>query len=170
MTLTTGPSNKSRNGFPLLELILVMVIICTALAIVAPSLRGFWLGSQAKNAARQILALTEWARSQAVADGRVYRLNINQQAGTYWLTAEDGGSFLSLGSEFGRLFRVPEECRVELTALLGSGLDFLEFYPNGRVTPAMIRLTDTRGSEFRVASPSPAERFQLVEGVNGRAG
>ena len=171
MTLTTGRNTNCRlRGFTLLELILVMVIVCTAFAVAAPSLRGFSLGARTKDAATQILALTQWARSQAVVNARVYRFNINPQIGTYWLTAQDGQGFLSLGTEFGRLFRLPEECRIELTTTFALGQDFVDFYPNGRATPALIRLTDRRGNEFQITSPSPAERFRIVEAWEGRAG
>ena len=39
-----------QSGFTLLELILVMVIICTALALAAPSLNGWARGSKMRDA------------------------------------------------------------------------------------------------------------------------
>src|SRR3972149_3661562 len=64
-------------GFTLLELILVMVILSTVLAMAAPSLRGFFASRQIQDAAAQILALTQFARSQAVSEGTTYRLNFD---------------------------------------------------------------------------------------------
>ena len=64
-------------GLTLLELVLVMVIICTILAMAAPSLRGFFTSRETSDAAAQIVALTHLARSQAITEGRVYRLNLD---------------------------------------------------------------------------------------------
>ena len=85
-----------------------MVIICTVLAMAAPSLGGFFGSRQTADAAAQIVALTQLARSQAVAEGRIYRLNLDVEGGTYWLTVQQGGTFERLGSEFGRIFSLPQ--------------------------------------------------------------
>ena len=101
------PPHGAR-GFTLLELVLVMLIICTMLAMAAPSLRGFLSSRQAGEAAGQIVALTRFARSKAAVEGRSYRLNLDASQRTYWLTIEDGGSFRRLANEFGRTFSLPE--------------------------------------------------------------
>lgn len=159
------PPSAAERGFTLLELILVLVIVCTALAIAAPSLRGFWSGAQTKDAVHHILALARWARSQAAADGRVYRLYLNRQVYTFWLAVEDGGSFVPLGKEFGRVYSLPAGARIDLTTLGGAAQDFIDFYPDGWATPAIIRLTDPRGEEIQLASRSPTERLEVVDGT-----
>src|SRR5947207_6133930 len=68
---------RHRRGFTLLELVVVMLILTVMLAMVAPSLSGFGRGRQAEQAAANILALSRWAREQAISDGRVYRLNFS---------------------------------------------------------------------------------------------
>ena len=79
------------RGFTLLELILVMVILSTVLAMAAPSLRGFFASRKTHDTAAQILALTQFARSQAISEGIVYRLNFDTRQRTYWLTAQQAG-------------------------------------------------------------------------------
>ena len=86
----------------------MMVIICTVLAMAAPSLRGFFASRRTADAAAQIVALTRLARSRAVAEGRIYRLNLDVAGETYWLTVQQGGVFNNLRSEFGRFFSLPE--------------------------------------------------------------
>jgi type II secretion system protein H len=152
-------------GFTLLELIIVLVIVCTALALAAPSLRGFWTGSQTKDTVHHLLALARWARSQAAADGRVFRLYLNRQEGTFWLAAEDGGAFAPLGSDFGRIHSVPAASTLELTTLGGTGQEFIDFYPDGWATPAQIRIVDPHGEMIQIASRSPTERFEVVDGT-----
>ena len=77
-----------KGGFTLLELILVMVILSTVLAMAAPSLRGFFGSRKTNDTASQILSLTQFARSQAISEGIIYRLNFDTRERTYWLTAQ----------------------------------------------------------------------------------
>lgn len=148
-------------GFTLLELVLVMVVFCTVMAIAAPSLRGFWGSSETRNAAVQLLALTQWARSAAITEGYLYRLNIDAASGEYWLTVQQEEEFVPLGSEIGRIYTVPEAARVELSRLDGSSGNWITFHPSGRLEPATIRIIDRRNEEILISSPSPTEAFQI---------
>ncbi|MBE0535375.1 MAG: prepilin-type N-terminal cleavage/methylation domain-containing protein [Phycisphaerae bacterium] len=156
---------QKRQAFTLLELILVMVILSTVLAMAAPSLRGFFASRQTHDAAGQILSLIQLAGSQAVSQGATYRLNFETVEGTYWLTARQGGAFEELGTEFGRRFSLPRDTTVELTgAGQDAGLDYVSFTPQGTCTPATITLMDRRGEKVRLICPSATETFSIVEG------
>ncbi len=150
-------------GFTLLELVLVMVIICTVLAMAAPSLRGFFASRQTADAAAQIVALTHLARSRAVAEGRLYRLNLDVEAGTYRLTVQEGGTFRNLGSEFGRLFSLPDGTLASWEAPAEAvSRGYIQFYPSGRTEPATVRLTGRRGKIVEITCLSPMELFRVV--------
>ncbi len=189
MTLTTGPhADRSKQdparlwrlragnrrhpavtGFTLLELVLVMVIICTVLAMAAPSLRGFFASRQTADAAAQLVALTRLARSQAVAEGRVYRLNLDQQAGSYWLTVQEGGAFRNLRSEFGRVFSLPDGTLASWRAPAEAvSQGYIQFYPSGITEPATVRLTGRRGKVIEITCLSPTELFRVVMPGEGR--
>jgi len=158
-------SRQLRRGFTLLELILVMVILSTVLALAAPSLRGFFASRQIHDAAAQILSLIQLAGSEAASQGTTYRLNFDTAEGMYWLTARQGGSFDKLGTEFGRQFSLPRDTTVELTgASRDARLDYIAFGPEGTFTPATITLTDRRGEKMRLVCPSATEPFSIVEG------
>lgn len=167
-TSITGPSirmtakRRQPRAFTLLELVLVMVVVCVALAMAAPSMRSFWSARKDDDAAAQLLALTRWARSAAIIDGRIYRLTIDSRENTYRLTMQDYDEFVELGREFGRLFTLPEESRIVVERLDGSAAAFIDFFPSGRADPAVIRITGFRGEELRVVSESPTEPFRLV--------
>ena len=83
---------KRRGAFTLLELILVLVLISVLLGIAAPSLRGFVGARRSADAAAQVLAMANYARSQAIAQGTVYRLNVDATENVYWLTILSGGT------------------------------------------------------------------------------
>ncbi len=181
--MTTGPHDDRRSrglirsrrassrkyhqpdaaGFTLLELVLVMVVICTVLAMAAPSLRGFFASRQTADAAAQIVALTRLARSQAVAEGRIYRLNLDEEAGTYWLTVQEGGTFVNLGSEFGRLFSLPDGTLANWEASPEAGSrGYIQFHPDGRNDTATVRLTGRRGQTVDISCHSPTELFHVA--------
>lgn len=185
----TGRSNnrkKFRGGFTLLELILVMVLISAVLAMVSPSLRVFTKSRAVANATSDIVALTEYARAQAVSEGRVYRLNFDRDKGLFWLTAQAGAVFQSLGNEFGRTFSLPEGVKADwLTPpVLPLSTDVpglwlpgqsgsrdsaettvpvsIAFYPDGRTEACGFRLTDSRGEIRDVVCSSPTEHFRVT--------
>ena len=148
----------------LLELILVMVILSTVLAMAAPSLRGFFTSRRTEDTAAQILTLTQLARSQAISEGVVYRLNFDARDRTYWLTARKAGVFESLDTEMGQVYTIPQDIELELQDIDKKDKDvFLVFTPHGTATAGAIRLTDRSGRVVEVSSPSVTEPFSIVE-------
>src|SRR3954470_17536541 len=82
------PTNFThRPAFTLLELILVMLILTLIVGLVVPSLRRFSQGRNLGYAATQITAMANYAHTQAISQGKPYRLNLDPGNGTYWLTA-----------------------------------------------------------------------------------
>ena len=155
---------SSGRGMTLLELILVMLILSTVLAMAAPSLRGFFASRRIDDAAVQILALTQFARSQAITEGIVYRLNVDTHDRVYWLTAQKAGVFEKLETEFGQVYTLPKDVELDLEDFDQKDKDvFLTFSPHGTVTAGLIRLTDRSGRVVEVSCPSVTETFSIVE-------
>jgi len=141
----------------------VLVLISTVLAMAAPWLRGFSGGRQTAEAAAQVLSLTHLARSQAAAQGRSYRLNIDAEAKTYWLTMQQAGAFVELDCEHGRRFQFPEGVSVTLESSVAEGqASYIQFYPDGRSDQATIRLTGRGADVYEVSCQSASERFRVV--------
>ena len=162
---TTGPNARQRlirprAGFTLLELVLVMVIICTVLAMASLSLRGFFASRRTTDAAAQIVALTQFARTRATANGNTWRVNLDVEEGKYWLTVQKTGAFETIASEFGRVFLLPDGTTAEWVTPLDA--DWIAFYPDGRAEAAHIRLTGRQGETADIVCASPAERFRVV--------
>jgi prepilin-type N-terminal cleavage/methylation domain-containing protein len=152
------------RGFTLLELILVMVILSTVLAMAAPSLRGFFASRKTHDTAAQILALTQFARSQAISEGIVYRLNFDTRLRTYWLTSQQTGTYEQLKTEFGQIFSLPKDVVMELEELdEDEAIAFLKFTPQGTVTAGTVRLIDRAGRALEITSPTVTESFSIVE-------
>jgi type II secretion system protein H len=167
---------KYSRGFTLLELVLVMVIMCTALALVAPSLRGWSHGAELRDAADQFIAMTRHARSEAVSNSTTYRMEIDPQAGTYKLKQQSGQRFVELGTSWGKAFELPQGVHLELSknaantpmasnAFAGNtgpaSQNTIDFYPTGRIEQVQVRLTSDHGGQFVIECPSPAEGFVI---------
>jgi type II secretion system protein H len=156
-----------HSGFTLIEVILVMVIVCIVLAMAAPALNNWNRGSHQRDAADQILALTRYARTQAIADATVYRFNLDTQTNQYWLTRLDGQQFVDLGNSFGQKFSAPDDARLDLTDDQNQSIDHIDFFSNGRTQPARLRLTATNGDITDIQCSTPAEGFQLASAQQG---
>jgi type II secretion system protein H len=81
---------RSRAGFTLVELILVMTIMVIIISVVMPSLKGFFRGRGLDNEAMQFLALTRYGQSRAIDEGVPVELWVNAKNGTYGLEALSG--------------------------------------------------------------------------------
>ena len=146
-----------------MELILVMVVIGAVLGLSAPSLRGFFASRQTADAAATMLSLTKLARSQAVAQANLCRLNIDPQARTYWLTVQQAGSHVTLGSEMGRCFQLPEGATVSLQSdSLDPAASYVQFYPTGRCDVATIEVRGRQGDVYLITCPSATEPFRVL--------
>ena len=156
--------HRTSSAFTLLELVLVLVIIATALAMAAPSLRGWSRSSRLRDAGNQFLAVARWARAQAVANSQVYRLNVDQNTGRYWVTVQEGLEFLPTGSDFGQVFSVPDGFGIARTdAQSQPGAGVVDFFPTGRTQPATVRITSDDGYAVDIVCPTPDEGFALVQ-------
>ncbi len=152
------------KGFTLLELIVVMVILATVLALAGPSLRGFFGSRQLPDTAAHLLALTQLARSQAISEGIIYRLNFNTSQREYWLTAWKKGGFRELETSAGRKHTLPKDMVLELDNLAQSGQDmYVEFMPDGTATAGTIRLIERSGRTLEVACPTVTESYYIIE-------
>ena len=161
-----------NSGFTLLELVMVMMLLCVVAAMAVPALRGFGQGRRLGSCAAQLVSLAQYARTQAITRGVPYRMHVDPDTATYWLTAErDDGVFDTPGDEFGRVFEAPEGIAIDW---LGPSppdagrFPYVEFLPTGRTSAAAtLRLTDEGsggggGAVTEVACLSPAEPFRVL--------
>jgi hypothetical protein len=95
-------------------------------------------------------------------------LNVDPATGTFWLTVDQAGVFVTPGEEFGRVFTAPEGVTLRwygqapLTSQQAQ-FPFVEFLPTGRTTAAAwIELSDERGSVVEVGCRSPGEPLRVL--------
>jgi Tfp pilus assembly protein FimT len=145
------------------ELILVMAIIAIALMMAAPSLAGFARGRGAEDSAVRLVALSHWARSQAISDGAIYRLNLDLGNAQWWLTKDGGGgSFVNVDSTFGQVYKAPDGIKMDSNAPEIDKAKMIEFDPSGRSDTAYVRFTDARGNVADVECENPSDVYHIV--------
>ncbi|MFI5381797.1 MAG: GspH/FimT family pseudopilin [Tepidisphaerales bacterium] len=164
-------TSPRHHAFTLLELVLVLVIICTALAVAAPSLRGWNRASYLRNAADEFVAATRYARTQAVATGQLHRLTVEN--GQYQLAVQQGEAFVPVASNLGHA-TLPDGWDIKITsqgqATQGQAAQVqatengnsIDFYPTGRTQPAKVRITSDQGVVLEVECAAPTESFQVI--------
>jgi type II secretion system protein H len=85
--------HHQKNGsraFTLIELMLVMAILLTVLAVSFPSLRGFFRGRHLDHEARRFVSLTRYAQNRAISEGYPMVLWVDVKEGTYGMQAQTG--------------------------------------------------------------------------------
>ena len=157
-------TNHTRTGFTLLELVLVLLLISIGVGIVAPILGNFARGRRMEDTAAQIVVLCNHARMQAISEGRPFRLDFDPNGKSYGLTAQQGGQFVSLGTDFGQRFPVADDVRVETDLPRSQDGIFVTFKANGRTEPAPVnvKVSDTKGESVLIICESPTELFHIV--------
>lgn len=170
MTSPTGPTNKPptarRAAFTLLELIVVMLILCVTAAMVAPSLRGSNESLTTKNAAAHIVALCHYARTRAITEGRIYRLNIDVKARSCWLTTQKDGADTRLLNDLNQTYTMPEGAALAFNpadiAPASAQRSYIRFFPGGAQDVATLTVTDRAGSTVTLRCDSPTEPFHIL--------
>jgi len=159
-------NRTSARAFTLLELIMVMAIVVLIAGYVAPKLGGFATGRRTTDAGTRMVALANYARTQAISEACAYRLNLDKSAGKYWLTKDDGtGKFAAVPGDFGQQFTVPEGVKIDIDiAAQADGL-YIAFQSDGRVDPSQITLSDVTGGSTKVACESATESYRLETGA-----
>lgn len=152
------------KAFTLLELILVMIILCTVLAMAAPSLRGFFSSRQLNGISEQILTMTRYAKVQSVFESNYYRINFDPQRRQYWLSSLNGGQYERLRNSFGRYFLIPAEIEIDFFDMDNdSGIYYFQFNPQGYSKESRIRLEDNQDNILEIVCYSPPENYDIVK-------
>lgn len=159
--------NLSRSHLPaftLIELVLVLAMLAMLMALAAPSLRGWGQGAKLRNGSDQLLTATRWARAQAISTAVVHRLETDPNGTTFRVVAQDPA--LTAANEYAHPIQLPSNLRVEIMRPDGVA-GVVDFHPNGRLTPAVIRITSEAGDVVMIQARTPADSFRSVTAEGG---
>ena len=83
-----SPTTAALRGFTLVELVVVMTLLVTVIALASPSLSGFFRGRALDAEARRFMSLTRLGQSRAAAEGVPVILWVDTTQRTYGLEAD----------------------------------------------------------------------------------
>jgi type II secretion system protein H len=126
---------QSRNGFSLIELMVVIAIIAIIAGIGAPSFRNLTLDNRLSSTANNLLGSLRIARSEAVTQRTAITVCATNTDNTDCADSANwtAGALLMRGSE---VIRVIPGAASGLT--IASSHAEVEFRPNGTITPTLL--------------------------------
>lgn len=153
------------SAFTLIELVIVLMIIALTTSLAAPSLGGWSDGSKMRNACDDFLSTVRLARGQSILSATEYVLMIDRNSNTYALNTRTAGTLAPAPGEWGAAVELPTGFTIDLVNGGEAGTSIV-FYPDGRATPAIVRIVSARGAVREIASNAPAEPFSVVGGAS----
>lgn len=140
-----------RRAFTLIELILVMALLMTVVALVAPRLADFFRGRSLDNEARRLVTLTHYAQSRAVAEGVPMLVWLDEANGRYGLAARPG--FLETATDERAVeYALVEQLRLRV------GEPMVSVFGSQRVAP----YESTFGRQFQMQGVPANVRYVLI--------
>ncbi|MFB3925265.1 MAG: GspH/FimT family pseudopilin [Syntrophales bacterium] len=138
------------RGFSLVELIVVIGIIATALAIVYPAFHGYIRNTNLRSAAREVASDIFFVREKAISENRRYRITFDVAANNY--TIEQG---TSAGGPYTLVQVKPVSSfgsDIRLTNAAFGGDAAIVFQTRGTAEAGSAVLTNSRGSTATVTT------------------
>ena len=162
--ITNTKKQHYRCAFTLIELILVLLIMVIITTVVATNLSGFRQSQQKIDAAQHMLAIMQTARQQAISTGKIFRLNINIEENTYWLTtqADDYAEYEKPKINENKTYVVPSN----VTIIWNTPEEIVEnkyinFYPDGSTQATCITFVDQEDNKTSLFNYSLTTPFQI---------
>jgi len=167
---------RRAGAFTLVELILVMALLCVILGIAAPSLSRSFHQRNLNQEATRLLAVTEYARDEAISRGVPMIVWVDPDAGCFGARPKIG--FEDSGARV-KEFKLTDGLRfdTEKNSASSTGTnDAVEYEPDGTLdasSQAAFDLVDKSNSSIEVARTSDATGYEIVQNdpqlVNGGA-
>ena len=135
------PGATARQGFSLLELLLVLIILSLLMGLTAPLLTHALDGARLKRAQREIIAALRFSRTRAINTQRALIFSVQSQTGV--MRTGDDRRQLSLPDNATLSIQVPP------SEQLSAHEHAVRFYPDGSATD-MTLLFQRGGQVFRI--------------------
>lgn len=145
-------------GFSLIEVVVVIVLAGLAAALVVPSFSRGLTGIQLEATGRDLITRMKQARSQAIAQQRVFRILIPDRQ-----DEPGGASSYVLANEYEEIlqaFPLPND--VTLTTDSEIELKQVSFYPNGRSSGGRLIVEHKQGRYLPIVV-DPVTGFARIE-------
>lgn len=148
---------KRRDGFTLIELSVVLILVGVVFLVIFPNLSGLFSGRRLMGFSREMAGALDYARARAVIEGRPQTFQIDQGRGEYSIRRkkETGKDYDRTDEEeIVKKWKIPDEIKVgrlELETKVTEDFEpVIRFYPRGNSNGAVISLENVRGERARI--------------------
>lgn len=157
--------NRDRDqGFTLLELIIVVLVIALVLAVSYPSLSRGSTSIRLRATGRDIISTFRYAREKAVTEQTGMRVTVDREKQELILSDELGDG--------ARKYRLPENVKIQRMAAGGNevaeGSLVVRFLPNGSADSAELLIESKSGSTLRIVTDPITGGARVVSGEVGQ--
>ena len=156
---------RSAQGFTLVELIIVMMLLAVVAALAVPSLSRSMRQRNLDEEATRLLALTEYGRDEAVSQGVPMVVWIDAKSQRYGVEPKAG---FDADETRTRDYNMNPDVQVEIdkAAVSGGVVEAIEFAPDGALTSSSVnsvRLVDRFNSVINISRTTDGWSYELVK-------
>ena len=147
-------------GFTLIELLLIVAILAVLAGLSIPAFKKTHNRLKLENSALNIVSMTRLARTKAIVESRIYRLNFDIQTKTYWLSCESDEpveDFERISGRFAKTFQIPADITLDISQT------HVSFYPNGNSDNLTIILSNSDGLRREITKSGVFGEFRVKE-------
>jgi Tfp pilus assembly protein FimT len=162
---TMSQAGSKQEGFTILEIVLVVLLMALAMGISYPSLTRSHSVFQIRATGRNVLNTLRYAREKAITEQQVLIVSVDRESQTVVLSDEFGGDAKTIA--------MPNNIRIARIALQGQevtqGVLKIRFLPNGGSDNAEILLNSDRASALRIVTDPITGGARIVTGQGDNA-
>ncbi len=164
---------RRRDGFTLIELAVVLLIIAACVTVVFPKFSvGFLDRQRFRNNVSKIASIAEYAHQRAVCTHVTHLLHFDIEKGEYWVTAQTSdGKVMPIPDGLNLKGRLPEGAQfsgIEFQDMRTDSEDVvtIEFSPQGWIEPVTVYVASSEGRIMSIVMNEMlgyVETFELLE-------
>ena len=164
---------RQQDGFTLIELAVVLLIIAACVTIVFPKFSvGFLDRQRLRSSVSRIASVAEYAHQRAVCTHVTHLLHFDIEKGEYWVTAQTSdGKVIPILDGLNLKGRLPEGAQFSGIEFRGTRTDSedvitIEFSPQGWIEPVTVYIASSKGRKMSVVMNEMlgnVETFELPE-------
>ena len=147
-----------RQGFTLMEIIVVVIIIAIMMGVAFPTMRDMAENNRLRSSVREMMSLMKYARSEAVFNNRTTEIFIDTEKREFWLDLRTPDP--KTGKYDPKAPKATMERKRQLEDkiwvkganvldqnILDNGVVAVDFFPDGTASPALITLALEKSEE-----------------------